>query len=151
MVATSGMSDLARQLDERLLAAVTSGRPFSCSFEVVAVEDVAVPRRELERVVAAAVHQVAVHLAGVAAGERDDARAVLAEQLAVHAGLVVVALEVRLGDELEQVAIALLVPGEHRQVVGRLLLRARASGGCPGATYASTPMIGLMPRAFASL
>ena len=47
----------------------------------------------------------------------------LFEQGAVHAGLVIEALHVRLGDKLDEVAVAGLVLGQDGQVVGGFLLR----------------------------
>ena len=61
--------------------------------EVVAAEDVAVVARGLAGVGVAVLLQQPLDLAGRAAGGGDDPLAVGLEQLAVHAGLVVVALE----------------------------------------------------------
>ena len=86
-------------------------------------------------------------LAAQAGGGRDQAVAVLAEELAVDARLVVEAFERGDGGELEQVLVARLVAGEQHHVVGWLvearLLRLRPRG----ATYASTPRMGLIPTA----
>ena len=59
--------------------------------------------------------------------------AVLLEEFAVDAGLVVVALEVGLGDERDEVLVARHVAREHDQVVGRLSPRSRL-WRLPGAT-----------------
>ena len=47
---------------------------------------------------------------------------VLLEKRAVHAGFVVEAVHVGLGDQLDQVLVAGLVLGQEGEVVGRLLL-----------------------------
>ena len=54
---------------------------------------------------------------GEAARGRDQALAVLAQQVHVDAGLVVEALEVALGDEVHEVAVPGLVHGQQQQVV----------------------------------
>ena len=79
-----------------------------------------------------------VQFAGGAAGERDQAGAVFGEQFAVDARLVVEALEVGLGGELNQVAPALTVLGEQHEVVvgggrgARLAAVGSAAGGDVG-------------------
>ena len=60
--------------------------------------------------------QVGLDLAGRAARRRDDVLGVLGEQLLVHAGLVVVALEAGQRAELEQPVHALGARREHRHV-----------------------------------
>ena len=60
-------------------------------------------------------------LAAHAAGERDEALVVPAEQLPVGARLVVVALEVRRRRQLDEVLVAGLVAGEQREVRVALL------------------------------
>ena len=64
-----------------------------------------------------------MQLTGRTAREHDDALAQVAvgDQLPVDAGTVVVTIKVGVGDQLEEVAVAGLVLGEHRQVV-RLLV-----------------------------
>ena len=57
-------------------------------------------------------------LATEARGQADQTLGVLREQLAIDAGLVVVALEVRGADQLDEVAIAGVVACEQDQVVG---------------------------------
>ena len=114
---------LARQLDELLVHRRHVRQAVLHDLEVVAVEDFTAPARQLQSIVAAAVHEQPVHLAGVAAGERDDPLAVLLQQLAIHARLVVVAFQMRLRRQLQQVAVALLVPRQQRQVVGRFVFR----------------------------
>ena len=86
-------------------------------FEVEAVEDVREEAGELLRLVVAVLVQQLEHLARRAAAQRDDALAVLGQQLLIHTRLVVEALEVRLGAELQEVAVAGFVLREQRQVV----------------------------------
>ena len=66
-----------------------------------------------------------------AAGERDEALAVLGEQLPVGARLVVVALQVGARGELDQVLVAGLVAGQQGEV-GVLLLDAGARAAVGG-------------------
>ena len=111
--------------------------------EVVAAEDVAVVGRGLAGVGVAVLLQQALDLAGRAAGGGDDPRAVGLEQLAVHAGLVVVALEAREAGEPEEVVHPLGVLGQQRHVgvhLTRVVVadpsarrgwRACARAGCP--------------------
>ena len=93
---------------------------------------------ELE-VVAALAHQVPVppgrlsgvfqpvlgdesgHLRGGAPGQDDQALVVLLQQLPVHPGLVVVALQVGLADQADQVLVPGVVPGQHGEVKGAAL------------------------------
>src|SRR5262245_29425991 len=86
--------------------------------EIVAIEDFAVPVRRRLRVLDAAFEDEAVHLARRATGEGDDAAAMRFDELTVYTRAVIVALQVRRGNELEQVAIARLVLGQKRQVIG---------------------------------
>ena len=60
------------------------------------------------------------HLTAEAAGRRDDPLVMVLEQLPVHLGLLVVALEVRAARELDQVPVAGERLGERGQVVVRL-------------------------------
>ena len=123
-----GYAGLTGELDELLVDRRHLRQAVLLQLEVVSVERLARPVRQLQGVVATAVHEQPVDLAGVAAGEGDEAATVLFQQLPVHARLIVVALQVGLGDQRQQVAIACLVASEQRQVVGRLLLRvARAA------------------------
>ena len=102
--------------------------------EVVArPEDVAVVGGGGERAVVVARLQPAVDLAGRAAGGADDPPAVGLEEIAVHAGLAVEALEARQAGEPEQVVQALVVlrPQGHVGVglpplAGALAVLARA-------------------------
>ena len=114
---------LAGELDELLVHGGDFVEAVLLQLQVVAVEHLPAPVRQRDRVVPPAVQEEAVHLAGVAAGEGDDARAVLLQQLPVHPRSVVVAFQVGFGHERQQVVVPLSVAGEQRQVVGRLLLR----------------------------
>ena len=81
-------------------------------------------------------------LAGQTATQSDEALAVGGEQLLVDAGLVVITLEMGRGDQLDQVLVADLVPGQQHEVVvhvahapGTLLLfEARSRGDIHFAT-----------------
>ena len=84
--------------------------------EVVAAEDVAVVARGLAGVGVAVPLQQPLDLARRAAGGGDDPLAVGLEQLAVHAGLVVVALQRRERREPEEVVHPLGVLGQQRHV-----------------------------------
>ena len=95
-----GQLGLTRERDEQLVRLLDIREAVLLQLQVVPVEDLAAPARQGERFLVAAVQQVAMHLARVAARQCDDARSVLFEQLTVHAGLVVVALQIRLRDEL---------------------------------------------------
>src|SRR5690606_8661855 len=83
---------------------------------VVGAEDVAVVARGLVGRFGLAEAQPGLDLAGGAAGGGDDALGVLGDEFAVHAGLVVVALEGGLAGEAEEVAGALGVLGDHGHV-----------------------------------
>ncbi len=85
----------------------------------------------LDRLVVLPQTQPGLHLAARASGRGDDALAVGAEQLAIHARLEVVALERGLRRHAEQVVHALRRLGEHRDVrvragAGDVVLAARA-------------------------
>ena len=69
-------------------------------------------------------------------GEDEEPLGVLGQQLLVHPRLVVEALEVGLGDELDEVGVARLVADEHGDVVRALVaaVLARRSKRLPGAT-----------------
>ena len=84
--------------------------------EVLRAEDVAVVRRRLAGIGVAALLEQPVDLAGRAPGRGDQPAAVLLEQLAVHPGLVVVALERGQRRELEEVVHALGGRREHGDV-----------------------------------
>jgi hypothetical protein len=88
---------------------------------VVLAEHLLVPPRGLERLGLVPGRELAAHLGVEAAGEHQQPVGVLGQQLAVDAGLVVVALEVGLGDELHQVGVARRGAGEHRAVARTLV------------------------------
>ena len=99
--------------------------------EVVAAEDVAVVARGLAGVGVAVPLQQPLDLAGRAAGGGDDPLAVGLEQLAVHAGLVVVALEAGEAGEPEEVVHPLGVLGQQRHVGVHLTRVVVADAVCP--------------------
>ena len=74
--------------------------------EVVATEDVLEPPRDGARAGLVVLEQRLEHLAAEAARGRDDPFVVVLEQLPVHLGLLVVALEVGAAGELDQVLVA---------------------------------------------
>ena len=89
--------------------------------QVVAVaEGLAVPARDPARVLASPLLQGAVQLARRAAREHDQALAVLRQQLAVDAGVVVEAVQVGLGGERYEVVPAPVVLRQQGQVRGAL-------------------------------
>ena len=84
--------------------------------EVVAAEDVLEARRRFERGLLVARQDQLRDEPAEAAGRRGDALVVTLEQLPVAARLVVVAVEVRAARDLDEVAVALVGLGEHREV-----------------------------------
>ena len=84
--------------------------------DVVLAEDVLQLRGLADGLVVLAQAQPRLDRAAGAAGADDEALAVLGEDLLVHAGLEVVALEARAGGEPEQVVHALGALGPHRHV-----------------------------------
>ena len=69
------------------------------------------------------------NLAREAAGESDEALVMLGEEFLVHTRLVVEAFEVRCGDELHQVLVAILVLREQEQVLINFLASSSARAG----------------------
>ncbi len=116
-----GDAGLAREANQVAVDGGDLRHAVLLELEIEAVEDFLIPAGRLRRLLIATVHQQAVHFAGVAAGEGDDPIAVLLEELLVHARLVVVALQVRLGHQGQQVAIALQVAREEGDVKGPLV------------------------------
>jgi hypothetical protein len=90
--------------------------------EVVLPEDLLVHLGRLNGAGDVIAHQVAVDLAAQAAAQRDQALAVLGQDLLVHARLVVEALLVSDGGELHEVLPTLLIASDDRQVVGSVVL-----------------------------
>ena len=101
--------------------------------EVVLAEDVAVLAGEPARALPVVDLERPRDLAAEARGEPDEALAVLGEVLAVDARLVVVAVDVGVGDEPAQVLVAGHVLREEDQVeglgVGLALLLASSTAG----------------------
>ena len=116
-------ADVARQLDLFGQDRPLIGEAVILHLDEVAVgsEDVAILPRGGQRARLLAGEQLDPDLGGQAARQADDALGMLGQELLVHAGPVVEALEVGLRDELQQVAIAGLVPRQERQVVVLLL------------------------------
>ena len=81
-------------------------------------------------------------LAAQAAGEGDDAAAVAVQQVAVDAGLVVEAVEVRAGDELDEVRIPRVVARKQGKVV-RIAVRRCARCVGAGRQVDLTPQYGV--------
>ncbi len=67
------------------------------------------------------------HRSTEAAGQDDQPRVVLGEQFEIDAGLVVISLEKADRDELEEIAVAGLVGGQH----GEMVFVTRAAVGVP--------------------
>ena len=83
---------------------------------IFAAEDFDEAAAGLARLLVAVVEQVLRHERGEAAGEADQAVGVLRERLEVGARLVIKTLEVRVGDELEEVLVAGEVFREQAEV-----------------------------------
>ncbi len=88
---------------------------------VIAPEDVLVPARHLLGLGVLAGGEELAHLGVEAAGQNEEPVGVLGEELAIHPRLVVEALEIGLGHELDQVPVAGLVANEHGAVAGALV------------------------------
>ena len=114
--------------------------------EVVPAEDVAVVGGGLAGVVEAVLLQQPLHLAGRAAGGGDDPLAVGLQQLPVHPGLVVVALQRGQAGQPEQVVHALGVLGQQRHV-GVHLARVVGVRGRGRARSAEGGPLALVPAA----
>jgi hypothetical protein len=102
---------------------------------VLAPEDVDEPRGRLAGVLPAVVEQVLGHERRQAAREADQAPRMAGERLQVRPRLVVEALQVGVAHELQEVLVALDVPGQEAEVedapalvAAALLLEARALG-----------------------
>ena len=99
---------------------------------VVGAEDLGVLACDRLRRVDVAAHDRLGQLAAEARGEADQSLGVLGEQLPVDARLVVVALEVRRADQLDEVAIAGVVARQQDQMV-RVAVRAPLAIVCASA------------------
>ena len=99
--------------------------------EVLTAEQVLEAARGFERSFLLAREDELRDEAAEAAARRGDARVVALEELPVAAGLVVVAVEERLARDLDEVAVALVGLGEHREVEDLVLgaLRPLEAGG----------------------
>ena len=91
--------------------------------EVVVGKAFAVPRDGPLRLVRPALRDIGRHLSARTPRQEDETLAVLLQEVAVDTGLVVVPLEVRLRDELDEVAVPSLVLREGGQVVPLLVVR----------------------------
>ncbi len=95
---------------------------------VVLAEDLLVPARRLPRLGLLPRRQEAAHLRVEASGQHEQTVRVLGEQLPVHPGLVVEALQVGLRDQLHEVGMARAVADQHgavaRALVAAVLARA---------------------------
>ena len=91
--------------------------------EVAVAEQFAIPSGGADGGVIAPVGQQARHLGGWAAGQTDQAGAVLLQQRLVDAGAVVKSLDVGFGDQLHQVAVSGVIAGQQHQVGGAAFRR----------------------------
>ncbi len=94
--------------------------------EALGSEDVAELPRELERALVVTRDERLAHRAAEAAARRHDPLAVPLEELEVHPGLVVVAVEVRRRRELDEVVVAGVRRGQDREVEDVVVGAARA-------------------------
>ena len=113
-----GQARLGGEAQQLLVQASLLGQPVILEFEVepVLAEDVAVLAGELAGQLPVVDLEGARDLAAEAGAQSDEALAVLREVLAVDPGLVVVAVEVGVGDEPTQVLVADEVLGQQDQV-----------------------------------
>ena len=88
---------------------------------MVLAEDLLIPACRLERLGLVTRGELTAHLGIEAPGEHEEPVGVLGEELPVHARLVVVALEVGLGDEPHEIGVAGLVAHEDGAVAGALV------------------------------
>jgi hypothetical protein len=106
---------------------------------VLGTEDVAVLGGRCERGVSVACQQQLVDLGAQAARQADEAGGVLGEKLLVGPWLVPVPLEVRSRRQPHQVAVPLLVAGQHDQMVVGLDLAAATAAGEHGLVARRSP------------
>ena len=120
--------ELARDVEERPedTSVVVDVVVLQLDEEVIAPEDVLEARRRFERGLLVAGEDQLRDEAAEASARRGDARVVTLEQLPVAARLVVVAVEERAARDLDEVAVALVGLGEHREVEDLVLGALRA-------------------------
>ena len=108
-------TDLPGDLDQLRVGVVLGGQPVVLQFDeqVVLAEDVLQAAGLLDGALLVALEQRLQHVTAEAPGGGDEAVVVLLEQLPVHPGLVVVALEEGQARELDEVAVPDLVLGEQ--------------------------------------
>jgi hypothetical protein len=132
-------AQVRRHLDQLGIDLVLGGNAVTLELEVVAVrEDRGELLDQAPGTVDLAAQDGAAHHRGQTARGGDQPLAALAQQVEVDARLVVEALEVALGDQVDQVAVAGLVHRQQQQVVdgveatgialALLLVEARARG-----------------------
>ena len=96
----------------------------SLQLQVEVPKCVLVPHRHVHRLLGLALQNETRHLRSGAAGESYQAASVRLQQLLVHAGLVIEALEVGLRGQLQQVPVPLHVLCQQQEVVRALVGRA---------------------------
>ncbi len=140
-----GRTDAAGDLDQLRVGVALGLQPVVLQLDeqVVPAEDLLQPAGLLQRALLVTLQQRLQHVAAEAAGGGDEPVVVLLEQLPVHPRLVVVTLEEREAGELDEVAIALVVLGQQREVVVELLA---ALGVATGVVDAATARRPLAPR-----
>ena len=118
-------------VDEHRVGAMLICKPVILQLdeEVLGTEDVLQPARERLRLALLTGKQGLQHDTAEAARGDDEPGVVAFEQLPVDAGLVVVALEIGGGRELDEVAVALGRLGEDGQVVVELLTSVALAPG----------------------
>ena len=121
--AAEGRPDLPRQAHGRLGHPRLEVYPVRLDFHEVEVlaEDLPVPPRHLESLGVLPGREQLAHLRVEASREDEEPVGMLGQQLVIDARLVVEALQVRLRDELDQVAVARLVADEDGSVARALV------------------------------
>ena len=90
--------------------------------QVVSLKGLLIPPGALPGLVHPPFNYQARHLTGGATGERNNSLTVPLHNLLVYAGLVVEPLQVRVGDQLNEVTVPGVVLGQEGQVVGAFLI-----------------------------
>ncbi len=126
-----GGADAPGDLDQLGIGAVLVGDPVVLDLDeqIALAEDVLEPGGPLLRFLVVAGQQRLEHHPAQATRGRDQALVMLREQFPVQSGLVVVALEVRGGGQLHQVAVALDRLGQKGEVVVELLAALDIAAG----------------------